>query len=72
MSDTDNIFLPVSTVRDGASTWKNWNTKRGLSSFKKRTETNLLVGVVRTPARIWSLIGHLVALNVGISGTKYQ
>ena len=47
INDTDNFFLPVSTVRDGASTEKNWNTKRGLRGVKKRTETTLSVGEVR-------------------------
>ena len=35
------------------------------------TLTLILINI-RTPARIWSLIGHLVTLNLGISGTKYQ
>ena len=44
IDDAGKICLPVNTVRDGASTGKNGNTKRGLKGTKKSMTTVLTVG----------------------------
>ena len=47
-------------------------TKSQISSIYFAHSAAKIYREFRTPATIWSLIGHLVTLNLGISGTKYQ